>query len=372
MEIQYGDLSQLAWLWLVPLCLLAAAAAVWTSRRLRRRFASKNLLARLMPAAGTGRLIASTLLICLVIACLVLALIDIRWGEDWQEVPQKGIEVVFVLDVSRSMLAEDTVPNRLERAKQQIKDTVDEMAGDRVSLVVFAGEARQVIPMTSHYDDFKQGLDAVGPHSVRRGGSRLGDAIAAASKAFLTKTNDHKAMVILTDGEDQESEPLVAAQNAHVENGIRIFTIGLGDMNQGSRIPLDSQGSRQAQAYLQHEGQQVWSKLNGEILRQIADLTKGAYIPAGIKRVDMAAVYHGYIGSVAEQEFDTARINRYRPRFQIFVAIALVLLTAEILITTWPSRLTASSGWSPGSLLAESEVMISEDRHDHKGSREAA
>ena len=145
---------------------------------------------------------------------------------------------MFVLDVSRSMLADDAAPNRLERAKQQIKDTVDEMAGDRVGLVVFAGDVKQQIPLTTHYDDFKQRLDEVGPHNVRRGGSRLGDAIEAASHAFLTKSNAHKAMVIFTDGEDQESEPVAAAKKAHEETGVRIFTVGLGDMEKGSRIPV--------------------------------------------------------------------------------------------------------------------------------------
>ena len=172
-------------------------------------------------------------------ALMVLALVDVRWGKVWRDVPQKGIEVMFVLDVSRSMLADDAAPNRLERAKQQIKDTVDEMAGDRVGLIVFAGDVKQQIPLTTHYDDFKQALDEVGPHNVRRGGSRLGDAIEAASHAFLTKSNAHKAMVIFTDGEDQESEPVAAARKAHAETGVRIFTVGLGDMEKGSRIPLE-------------------------------------------------------------------------------------------------------------------------------------
>src|SRR6185312_14360819 len=174
-----------------------------------------------------------TLLITASMALMVLALVDFRWGKVWREVPQKGIEVMFVLDVSRSMLAEDAAPNRLERAKQQIKDTIDEMAGDRVGLLVFAGDTKQQIPLTTHYDDFKQMLDEVGPQNVRRGGSRLGDAITAASQSFLTKSNAHKAMVVFTDGEDQESKPIEAARRAHKETGVRIFTVGLGDMEKG-------------------------------------------------------------------------------------------------------------------------------------------
>ncbi len=117
------------------------------------------------------------------------------------------------------MLAEDASPNRLARAKQQIKDMVDEMAGDRVGLVTFAGETRQSVPLTSHYEDFKQTLDSVGPHTVRSGGSRLGDAIAAAASGFLSKTNEHKAIVIFTDGEDQESNPVEVAEKLYADQG---------------------------------------------------------------------------------------------------------------------------------------------------------
>jgi Ca-activated chloride channel homolog len=266
---------------------------------------------------------------------MVLALIDIRWGKVWREVPQKGIEVVFLLDVSRSMLAEDVAPNRLERAKQQIKDTVDEMSGDRVGLVVFAGEAKQQIPLTTHYDDFKQALDEVGPQNVRRGGSRLGDAIETASHSFLSKSNAHKAIIIFTDGEDQESNPIEAAQRAHESTGARIFTIGLGDIAQGARIPIAGDSRK---TFLTHDGQQVWSKQNGDILRQIATATEGAYIPAGTKQVDMADVYHSYIERIEQAKFETARVNQYEARFQWFLAPALLLLLLEIAITTWPAR----------------------------------
>jgi len=335
MDIQYGDLRQLTWLWLIPLCAAATVYALAAARSARNRFATPNLIGRLLPPLSIGRLCGTTLLACAALAAMALALVDIRWGKEWQEVPQQGIELMFVLDVSRSMLAEDTSPNRLTRAKQQISDTIDELAGDRVGLVVFAGEAIQKIPLTSHYDDFKQTLQQVDPDSVKRGGSRLGDAIRVASDGFLTKTNDHKAMVIVTDGEDQESDPLGAAETAHADHGVRIFTIGLGDMDQGARIPVKQNEQR---TYLQHEGQQVWSKLNGQILRQIAEQTDGAYIPAGTKRVSMSDVYHGYIADVPQQQFETARINRYRARFQWFLLPALVVILAEITWSTARSR----------------------------------
>jgi Ca-activated chloride channel family protein len=203
------------------------------------------------------------------------------------------------------------------------------MSGDRVGLVIFAGESRQRIPLTNHYDDFKRILDEVGPDDLNRGGSRLGDAISLAAEGFLSEGNAHRAMVVLTDGEDQESDPLKVAEQVHRDSGARIFTIGLGDIAQGARIPIERQGRRD---YVQHEGEQVWSKLDGQLLTEIAQVSTGAYIPAGTKQVNMADVYHGFISSVEQTEFETARISRLEARFQWFLLPALLALIAEFVL----------------------------------------
>ena len=233
MDIQFGNQAAFYLLAIVAIGIGLAAWAGTARRRAAMQFATEAQRNRLLPNGSSARYWISTILVATSLALLAIALTDIRWGKTWREVPQKGIEVMFVLDVSRSMLAEDASPNRLTRAKQQIKDMVDEMAGDRVGLVSFAGESRQSVPLTSHYEDFKQTLESVGPHTVRSGGSRLGDAITAAASGFLSKTNEHKAIVIFTDGEDQESDPVGVAEKLYADKGIRIFTVGLGDMDQG-------------------------------------------------------------------------------------------------------------------------------------------
>ncbi|GAA4472250.1 vWA domain-containing protein [Novipirellula rosea] len=332
MEIQYGNPFALNWLWLALACVVVI---VWAAVRMRaklRRFATANFNSQLLPPHHRLRTAVRTVLLLLTFLFLTIALVDIRWGKVWREVPQKGIEVMFVVDVSRSMLAEDATPNRLSRAKQQINDMLDVMAGDRVGLVVFAGEVRQVVPMTNHYDDFRRSLKEVGTHSIRRGGSRLGDAIRVASKGFLSKTNDHKAMVILTDGEDQESEPLKVAKQIHQDQGVRIFTIGLGNMSEGARIPAGTDGDSN---YVTYDGQQVWSKLDGAILQAVATETNGAFIPAETKQVDMASVYHQYVAKVEQQQFETAKINQYEARFQWFVGLALISFLCEAFMTHW-------------------------------------
>jgi Ca-activated chloride channel homolog len=327
-ELQVGNVQNLHWLWIVLVVLLLAVLSLFWQRKAAMRFASSEMIARLFPMRSIYRSAVSLALVVAAMVLLVLCMVDVRWGKVEREVPQSGIEVMFVLDVSRSMMAQDVTPNRLERAKQMIKDTVDEMAGDRVGLTIFAGEARQQIPLTNHYDDFKQSLDEVGPSSLNRGGSRLGDAITVASRGFLEITNDHKAIVLLTDGEDQESRPLVATKLAKEKNGVRIFTIGLGDLETGARVPLESVRGND---FLTHSGKPVWTKLDGATLEKIATESGGAYIPAGTKQVNMADVYHRYIAGVDQTEFETAKVDSYEARFQWFLGPALVLLLLEVL-----------------------------------------
>lgn len=333
MDIQYGNTAFFYLLVIATLPLLLTPFAIAARRSALRRFASPNLVGMLGAPASSHRRLGSAVLLSLALALIALALVDIRWGKMEQEVPQRGIEVMFVLDVSRSMLANDVNPSRLDRAKQQIKDLMDEMAGDRIGLMVFAGDTRQVVPLTSHYGDFVQTLDEVTPDSVRVGGSRLGDAIRAAAGAFISKTNDHKAVVIFTDGEDQESKPIEAARAAFKDQGIRIFTVGLGDIERGAKVPVAGDARGQGQ-FLSYKGEAVWSKLNGETLSQIASATGGAYIPAGTKRVNMAAIYHGYIAKVEQTEFATAKVNAYIPRYQWFALPALLLLSVEGWLST--------------------------------------
>ncbi|MEM9943203.1 MAG: VWA domain-containing protein, partial [Planctomycetota bacterium] len=252
----------LAWLGLaIPVLIIvlyfARRQTMWALRAFGSQASPEN----------SGVYFTRLLLLSIGIVLLVIACMDLRWGKTNRKVPQRGLEIVFALDVSRSMLAQDANPNRLIRAKQQIKDIVGEMAGDRIGLVVFAGEAKQSVPLTNHYNDFLQKLDSVGPQSIDVGGSQLGVALQAAEKSFISKTSDHKTVVLFTDGEDQESDPVDLARKMYEETGVRIFTVGLGDMDQGARIP-NNQSERPG--FVQFEGQQVWSKLNGAILSEIA------------------------------------------------------------------------------------------------------
>ena len=351
MSYEIGN-PQMLWLLLfAPFALVLMAYSGWSNRDALAKFGSKPTTRQSI------RGVVSAILLLCGIVFLVLGCADLRWGKTTREVPQKGLEVVFALDVSRSMLAEDARPNRLARAKQQITDMVGEMAGDRIGLVVFAGEAKQAVPLTNHHNDFRQKLESVGPHSVPTGGSQLGVAIQAAADAFISKTSDHKTIVLFTDGEDQESKPVELAKKLCDENKLRIFTVGLGDMDTGARIPQKQDASGQ---FVEHQGQQIWSKLNGSVLRQIATETQAAYIPAGTKRVNMADVYHRYIANLEKSEFETAKINAFIPRFQWFAFPALVCLFLHGWLT--------SSGIRQNSTSAKRTGLLAKSTTDHEAS----
>ncbi|MCC7086200.1 MAG: VWA domain-containing protein [Pirellulales bacterium] len=317
-------------LWIVAAVVAMMLAANVFRRRAMARFATANLHHTLVPQANLRRRWVKTLLLAGALAAMAAALVDVRWGRSWREVPQRGIDVMFVLDVSHSMLAQDVAPNRLERAKQDILDIVHEMQGDRVGLVTFAGDSVQKSPLTTNYREFQLTLEEVGPHSVARGGSDLGRAIEMAARGFLDKSANHKAIVIFSDGEDQDSKPVDAAKSLYQERGIRIFTVGLGDGQQGARIPIRTADGRQH--WLQYEGQDVWTKMNGQVLQEVALAGHGAYVPAGTKHVAMDQVYRQHITSIETQQYEQARVNTYIPRYQWFVGLALLLAGSEVLL----------------------------------------
>lgn len=334
METKIGNPDNLWLMAMVFVTALLAMMVAWSRRSALKRLATENLLPQLIPN-GNAAPWMSTALLSGGFMLLTLALLDVRWGKTEHEIPQKGIEVVFALDVSRSMLAEDAAPNRLQRAKEQIKDLMDEMAGDRVGLVAFAGEAKTLIPLTSHYEDFKSTLDGVGPHSIRVGGSRLGTALDVAARSFLSESNNHKAIVLLTDGEDQESSPVKVAERIFEQSGIRVFTIGLGDWQSGAKIPVEGNSRRFGERFLTYQGDTVLSRQDGETLKAMALAAEGAYIPAGTKFVDMSQVYAAYIAPIEKTEFETATVQSYEARFQWFALPAFLCFIGEVM---WRTR----------------------------------
>jgi len=316
-------------LWLVP---LVGAAPVYAHRKrmaTARQFADSAMVDRLMPAIRSGRTWIKATVMMLAVACLIVAAARPRFGVFFEEVSSRGVDLFVLLDVSRSMLAEDVAPNRLDRAKSDILDLLSKLKGDRVGLIAFAGAPVELVPLTTDHGFFRMVLDGVDPESAPRGGSLIGDAIRKAMESMETQRDRDQVVVLITDGEDHDSFPAEAARQA-AERNIRIITVGLGDTGEGARIPRRNQAG--SLAFVKHEGQEVWSKMDERLLKEIALATSGAYVPARTKAYDLGSIYDQHLTKLTRGEIHAEKRKRYGEQFQLFGGIAVALLLTEMLI----------------------------------------
>ena len=256
---------------------------------------------------------------------LVVAMLDPRMGVRYEQVAQRNIDVVFALDTSRSMLAEDLRPNRLSRAKQYIEDVLGEAVGDRFGLVVYGGVPTLKVPLTRDVHSMRLALDEITARTGRRGGSMMGDAIRLSEEALSVGDEGFKAIVLLSDGDDMGSYPVEAAAAA-AEAGISIWTVGLGDDGEGGRIPIEVNGER---IFLTHEGREVWSTLKPSIMQEVAAAANGQYIPAGVANLDLADIYDRIIAPATGKRIESARVERAIPRYRWCIGAAILLLAIE-------------------------------------------
>ena len=316
-------------LWLVP---LAGAGALYAHRKrtaAAAQFADQEMAARLLPAFRPSRIWSKAILTMLALLCLIIAAARPRFGIFFEDVAGRGVDLFVVLDVSRSMLAEDVAPNRLDRARSDIRDLLEKLEGDRVGLIVFAGAPVELVPLTTDHGFFQMVLDGVDPDSAPRGGSLIGDAIRKAMESMEERRDRDQVIVLITDGEDHDSFPVEAAEQA-AERAIRIITVGLGDTGEGARIPRRSPDG--SLAFVQHSGQEVWSKMDERLLKEIALKTSGAYVPARTTAYDLGRIYDEHLMDLTRGEIHAEKRKRFRDQFQLFAAIGLALLLLEGLI----------------------------------------
>ncbi len=313
---------------------------IWAYQRKKsalQRFASLDLVHKLTPSAGLARQVTKWTIFCLFFMFLVLALVRPRFGLKMEMVERKGIDIMVALDISKSMLAEDITPNRVERAKHEIAKLIDMLKGDRIGLVIFAGESYVQCPLTLDYGAAKMFLDAVSPGWVQVQGTQIGDAIKQSIDAFKTKGNKHKVLIIITDGEDHQGSALEAAKAA-AEEGTVIYTIGLGSES-GVPIPI-SKGHGNIVYKKDNNGNLVLTKLNTQVLEQIAHEGKGKFFHAGTD-LDLSRIL-SEIAKLEKQDFGKQSINTYEEQYQLFLLIALLLLIVEFLL---PERSNRKMEW---------------------------
>jgi Ca-activated chloride channel homolog len=307
----------------------ALAALVFLSRRRRnarlRAFGDEALLPRLAPDVDPRRRSFRAALRLAALALLALALAGPKWGFHWEEVHREGIDLIVAIDTSRSMLATDVKPDRLERAKLAVLDMVKLLEGDRIGLVAFAGTAFLECPLTLDYAAFERSLRSLEVGIIPRGGTALSRAIAVSLQGFEARQGKHEALVLITDGEDHEGNVEEAAQAA-ADRGVKIYTVGIGTA-EGELIPLTREGAR---AFVKDgEGQVVKSRLNEDTLRQIAMKSNGAYVRGVGAALGLDEVFRDHITKMERREVASTLERRYEERFQVPLALALLCLLLE-------------------------------------------
>ena len=320
-----------ALLWCLLLVPAAAAFLLYALRQRRRaleRFADARLLPTLVPGFDQRRQRWRAALIILALGGLTIALAGPKWGFHWEEVRREGVDIVIALDTSRSMLAEDVKPNRLERAKLAIEDLVKQLRGDRVGLVPFAGTAFVQCPLTLDHLAFLESLRAIKVGIIPKGGTAIAEAITSAIEAFEGHQGKHQALILITDGEDHEGHVEDAAKQAS-ERGIKVFTVGIGTPD-GELIPVTEHGQ---QSFVKdRRGQVVKSRLDAAALQQVATTTGGVYVHATGPTLGLDTVYNDYVAKMDKRELQSSMERRFEDRFQIPLVLALVLLALEPLL----------------------------------------
>lgn len=330
---------QLLWLLLLT---LPIAGLVWWSWRMKQKtiaqFVSARLLDTLLSGVSKSRQKLRAALFVAALTLLLFSLARPRWGFDIEEARQRGLDVVVAIDTSKSMLADDVQPNRLRRAKLAALDLMRTARSDRLGLVAFAGSAFLQCPLSLDDEAFRQSVETLDVNIIPQGGTALGEAIQTALAAFKEKTENHKVLVLFTDGEDHDSEgsAATAARDAAKE-GLRVFTVGVGTPNGELLSTTDPYGNR---VFIKDaEGNVVKSRLNEPLLQQIAKETGGFYLPLTGART-MEILYERGLAPLPKSEFAARTIRQYHERFQWFIGLAVLLLLGEMF---FPERVKGTS-----------------------------
>ncbi len=329
MELMFANAWVLYFLWLIPLMLAALIAAIRRRESRIAAFVAPVMQKRLRPKSDLTRQTWQSILLAAGLLLCMIALARPQWGRTEQRVFSKGRDIVIALDVSRSMLANDVHPNRLERAKIDIMDLLNDIEGDRAALLAFRHKAVPLCPLTTDYAFLRHILDMAGLHSAPQGETDIGSAIDHAVEMLLEDEGSHKAILMVSDGEDLHGKAVAAAKKA-AARGIPIFTVGYG-RTAGSTIPDKTTGTK-----LKYRGEIVTSKLDNETLYEIAKVTGGAYVPiqtASTAQTTLGAIYRDHFSRIAARELEENITFGYSERFHYFLLPGVILLIATAFLS---------------------------------------
>ncbi|MBI5741969.1 MAG: VWA domain-containing protein [Nitrospirae bacterium] len=327
--MRFGNFHAINLLWLFAALLLFY---IWSYKKRQRdmeKFARKELLKELTFTLD-GRMQKLRAVLMLVSICIIiLTLMRPQWGFQWKEIKKSGLDILIALDTSKSMLAEDVKPNRLERSKLAVKDMIKKLHGDRVGLIAFSGNAFLQCPLTSDYSGFMLSLDETGVYSIPKGGTSISNAVRVALESYEGGKKKYKALVIITDGEDHEGNAVEWAEKAK-EQGIKIYTVGIGT-RAGDLIPIADEDGHMT--FLKDSsGNVVKTRLDEDTLQKIALTTGGSYVKATNIEFGLDLIYDEKLSKMEQGDIEEKMVRKYNEKFQIPLAIALLLLGIELFI----------------------------------------
>ena len=317
---------------LVPLMPLLYALVRWLRKKRLNRVGDPALVKQLMPSWSGAKGWVRLVLFDLAFLFFVIGIARPQIGAKLQERETKGAEIMICLDVSNSMLVRDYSPNRLERAKLAISRITDKLQDDRIGLIIFAGTSFVQLPITNDYVSAKMFLSSITTESVPVQGTAIGDAILTAARSFSAQSEKSRAIIVITDGENHEDDPVEAAKQA-AELGIKVYTIGVGSLR-GEPIPLDGDLMKDK------DGNIVVTRLDEGTLQKIAEVGNGAYVHAGNEEFGLNPIIND-INKLEEETFNSVVFEEYDEQYMYFFAVALVLLVLEMLIgeRRWKRRM---------------------------------
>jgi len=322
--------AYLLWaLLLVPLLIIIFMIIRRWKKRALAAFGDRAVIGRIIPDVSFSRPAIKFIFFMAAYILLIIGLADPQVGTHTDEVKRRGADLMILLDVSNSMLAQDFAPNRLENAKRALALLIDNLHDDRIGIIVFAGEAYVQLPVTTDYSAAKLFLNTINTGIVPVQGTAIGAAIGMGIKSYNFKDGTSKAMILMTDGENHEDDAVAAAQNAH-EKGVAIHVIGFGSA-QGAPIPVYSNG-RQSGFHADSAGHTVISKLNEDMCKQIALAGSGVYIRATDANSGLGIVMDK-VRKMQQKTYGSKSFKDFEDRFQFFLATALLLLIAEFFIS---------------------------------------
>lgn len=313
---------------IIPIMIVIFLLVLWWKKRTQRKFSNPELLEKLAPNTSTFKSALKLIMLMLGMAFLIISLVNPKMGSKLKTVKREGVDVVFALDVSKSMLAEDIAPNRLEKAKQIISKIIDKLGSDRVGVIIYAGNSYPLLPITTDHAAANMFLQNADPDMVSSQGTAINEALELAKTYYNNDEQTNRFLIIISDGEDHQEETKQVAQNLSNE-GVKIYTVGVGT-EKGGPIPMRLNGNMIGYKK-DNKGETVITKLTPEVLEGIADSGNGRYINGNVTENPVKQISE-IIANAQKSEFETKQFSDYKDQFQWFLAIGILFLLLDVFL----------------------------------------